>query len=1045
MLMGFISLMLLAFEDQITYICVAKMPLQWITPENPWATGPPCCTLGDRYWDDLPEQTGGAHGAHGDDVGGSHRRRMEVAFLRDVAQEAYSRRRLGSVNIHNTLLRESCPSSTYVNDVDTTGHPIMQPVPHPFDCPANGIILAGHPDGQYTRDNSDYDDAVVSSSFMDPQALHHVHTLIFLTACWHVFYTACIMVLAAWRIQYWAKWEYYGDDEDEDVSKLRSPMEIRNPVLEVVANFWHQFIKTVDPFTYIAIRRYYIVRNNMKWDFDFNTMCIQQQDRDFAHLVGIEPWMWLILVTQFILDGYTNSVFLKTLGTWLAVAMLLAVGTKLMQVFRQITYGVADAYDDERDGMVEKEDLERLQGEKVDPNQLNHLQPQFWRGNPRILLQILRYVMFQFSVVMAELTFYMWQLGGLHACYFQSRPIWPLMLCMVFLMMLHMGLITVPLYSLVSMTVHHSVHSTADLIKNFAVHKQLHMADLLKIKRQLGVARPHEEEVEQTGWKKARMAETVPERIPHDPEARAVHKAKRQIRGTFQWASHMMLLKAKIEKAEQELQTAQRLQAMSKEQKAAKIEAARAKATATKKSQIVPQPVDEVIGGHDSANLHHGSSKVELVHTTSEHGTERDVLVPKEFVHGHIESGHGSGDADENGHGHGDEHGHEDGNGHDHGHHGDHGPPWALLGHTSVLCVFAALLLTITSWWYLAGKYPGVHWSYEGANGPGWWGVVKPKYKMCMARPDAMQSPINFNRVKGPTLFDATINRFDLGANTREAKSSAQALYLSLNPLAASHNSSGSYFYPTQNHGSPRFDCGPSMTQAKKGECGYLIWQNGSTPSSSNFSLGDASRYNLREFHFHSPSEHSIDGQRYPLEMQVVFCTGACYLDKDYSGKAADSPDDLDQFAVYSVLFEAADNRTDGGALDTIWEYMSTDCPGARDKFGYGCPSPGEYCDDGQELECGRAAKLLMLSSLIKTSVGTSVDLHGAGPFVTYEGSITTPPCVENVRWFLQSETVKVPFDRIQGFVKHIKGPPGNARPLMERNGREMRMFDPSI
>ena len=105
----------------------------------------------------------------------------------------------------------------------------------------------------------------------------------------------------------------------------------------------------------------------------------------------------------------------------------------------------------------------------------------------------------------------------------------------------------------------------------------------------------------------------------------------------------MMHLKAKIEKAEQELQTAQRLQAMSKEQQAAKIEAARAKARATKKSQIVPQPVDEVIGGGEPANLHHGSSKVELVHTTSEHGTERDVLVPKEFVHGHTESGHGSG------------------------------------------------------------------------------------------------------------------------------------------------------------------------------------------------------------------------------------------------------------------------------------------------------------------------------------------------------------------------------------------------------------------
>ena len=79
---------------------------------------------------------------------------------------------------------------------------------HPFDCPANGLKAFTHLPG----DNGNYDEVLdpdtghrsgqqggnrnevggfTSNSFMDPQALHHVHTLIFLTACFHVFFTVC--------------------------------------------------------------------------------------------------------------------------------------------------------------------------------------------------------------------------------------------------------------------------------------------------------------------------------------------------------------------------------------------------------------------------------------------------------------------------------------------------------------------------------------------------------------------------------------------------------------------------------------------------------------------------------------------------------------------------------------------------------------------------------------------------------------------------------------------------------------------------------------
>jgi hypothetical protein len=183
------------------------------------------------------------------------------------------------------------------------------------------------------------------------------------------------MIMAQWRIKQWQDWEFYGaktatfcamliynasfyqdrlgtnigkvekrvaffagdaEDGSETVDKLRSPLPISNPVLALVANCTHQFIKTVDAYTYIAIRRFYVVRNNLAWDFEFNKVLLDTQDADFAELVGIEPWMWLVLMGQCIIDGWSTSVLLKTIGTWISLFLTVGVGTKLVAVFRHV-------------------------------------------------------------------------------------------------------------------------------------------------------------------------------------------------------------------------------------------------------------------------------------------------------------------------------------------------------------------------------------------------------------------------------------------------------------------------------------------------------------------------------------------------------------------------------------------------------------------------------------------------------------------------------------------------------------------------------------
>ena len=105
---------------------------------------------------------------------------------------------------------------------------------------------------------------------MDALALHNLHTLIFLTALSHILYSAIIMLLSQCCVRKWAKWERYGDDPSDTPGKLVTPAKWGNRCLQCIVNFAQQFYKNVDPLAYLTIRRYYIIRNQLPTDFDFN-------------------------------------------------------------------------------------------------------------------------------------------------------------------------------------------------------------------------------------------------------------------------------------------------------------------------------------------------------------------------------------------------------------------------------------------------------------------------------------------------------------------------------------------------------------------------------------------------------------------------------------------------------------------------------------------------------------------------------------------------------------------------------------------------------
>ena len=1152
MLMGFISLMLLACEDQITWFCIPNTVAEWITCDKydesstctaldqTWVSGTPCCTLGDYYWSHLYESTIPLD---------SHRRMenisAEEAMLEgahEIMGEAFSHRRLGAVNRHNSLLRTTCPSRKYTTDLDTYGEAVMPPAVHLFDCPANGhlVYLPPPEDGDYvpTRDpdtgfrsgfqggSANEVGGFTSSSFMDPQALHHVHTLIFLTACFHVIFTVLVMVMAQSRIKLWQEWEFYGDAEDgsETVDKLRSPLPIGNPFLALAANFTHQFVKTVDAYTYIAIRRYYVVRNNLPWDFEFNNVLLDTQDQDFAELVGIEPWMWGVLMVQCILDGYTAStttgIFLKTIGTWIAFSLVLTVGTKLVSVFRSVVYGVADVYDTERDGVIDQNDLDRLQGKdgEINPEELDAVVPEFWKDDPKLLLQLLRFAMFQFSVTLAECTFYIWQIS--HSCYFQSRGsfIWVVLIIVLGSLIL-LGFVIVPLYSLVSTTTHHdhdSKHPDKKPVKKkLATHKAVLKADMLLLKVALGLEKEKEADdgpSGEAGWKAQNRKKKTKIKVNSDPVKQAEIDAKKKIRGTFEWAIHMQQLEARIKISKEELQSAQRIKSQTKdEQKDAILtakQAAKMKAAALKANQVAPSP---------------GSSPQSSLSCSPTPPAETDSLTLSEPKGGNLpplgDVEHGAadlaGDHGEHGHGHGEKCC------------GKEFPlPVFALSHMIAIGLSFLAFSSIQSWWHYAAESPGAHWAYEGGNGPEWWGAIKEKYAICNAGDNgttwAMQSPIDINlnvwqqqapngasvatgycSVRTAATKEACLALTPVGTgvwtstgfNQNNNADVGTHLKMQLDPDFATSvvaDRVGKAFNPTQSHKTARYDCGTQGYTANDGACGHLKWQapgkcvekaprsskhdtdgrktnppdadkcfqittnvadciavTGSTAATPcEWIVGDtaAVQYNLKSFTFHSPSEHTVNGNHYAMEMQIEFCTGDCYVDKDMSYFAADDPEDTAKFAVYSVFFESGDATSDAAAaIDTIFEYKKRDCPQNRDKFGYVLNEDDDGGDGGwdkkvaiaEQKACAPTEKKLRLSQIVDLATANypTAGERAVNSFYAYTGSLTSPPCTENIQWFVQSKVVTVGADTIKEHWKHIHGHPGNSRPVQPRNG----------
>ncbi len=141
--------------------------------------------------------------------------------------------------------------------------------------------------------------------------------------------------------------------------------------------------------------------------------------------------------------------------------------------------------------------------------------------------------------------------------------------------------------------------------------------------------------------------------------------------------------------------------------------------------------------------------------------------------------------------------------------------------------------------------------------------------------------------------------------------------------------------------------------------------------------------FRLVQFHFHRPSEEMIDGKQFEMVVHLVH------------------KDSQERLAVVAVLVEV-------GARQPVIQAVLNNLP----------------LEKGEEM------------AVTSSSLDLSQMLPQGRRYFTYMGSLTTPPCSEDVLWVVMKQPVQATADQLDLFSRMY---PMNARPVQASMGRTIK------
>ena len=232
---------------------------------------------------------------------------------------------------------------------------------------------------------------------------------------------------------------------------------------------------------------------------------------------------------------------------------------------------------------------------------------------------------------------------------------------------------------------------------------------------------------------------------------------------------------------------------------------------------------------------------------------------------------------------------------------------------TIFVVLVSSLALTFMST-SLFAEQGAPHWSYEGEEGPEHWGELADEYIMCSQGQN--QSPIDLSLAVHADLPELEFEYF------------SQSIVNTVNN-------------------------------------GHTIQQNVKPGSflkipSRNLSV------ELKQFHFHSPSEHTVNGKSFAMEIHFVHA------------------DEEGALMVVGALIEEGEAHP---VLSKLWSFMPD--------------NPGETREEPIGIE--------------ETNL-----LPPTRDYFTYGGSLTTPPCSEGVRWIVLKTPIEASAEQIAIFKERV-------------------------
>jgi carbonic anhydrase len=150
-----------------------------------------------------------------------------------------------------------------------------------------------------------------------------------------------------------------------------------------------------------------------------------------------------------------------------------------------------------------------------------------------------------------------------------------------------------------------------------------------------------------------------------------------------------------------------------------------------------------------------------------------------------------------------------------------------------------------------------------------------------------------------------------------------------------------------------------------------------------SYIVANGERYDLQQFHFHHPSEEAVKGKLTDMVVHLVH-------------KSADG-----KLAVIAVRFTM--DRGDANAvLAALWPHLPA--------------KTGE-------------------SANVEDMINPGGFLPADRGYWTYVGSLTAPPCTEDVRWFVYEDVLSIARGQLRAFTSIF---PMNSRPLQDTHGRRI-------